>query len=663
MKKNVQTKPASTPTQGAPVAEASGRGHPPRLRPSLGFWREAGQVLVLFALSAAALSWVFPPHGIWPLAFLCLVPWTVAVCRAQRAYLVHWLSFLVGWGFFLVCLRWLMPVTGLGYAALGFYLAIYWPLAAWAIRTGRRHGVGPLWTLPITWVACEFLRGTVMSGFPWLFLAHGLYAQLPLIQISDITGAYGVSFLAALVNGALVELALRRWPVRPAHTSAAGAADRVRARRLAAGSAWPGVVVTALLLLGTLAYGVYRLREVRPDTAAPGPRIAVIQHDFPLVSTPPYGDHPYVVLAQHLALGAQAASEKPDLLVFPETVWSATQNIDFIEKHEVVPEVRPGSWEWGNTCHQAVSAFARGDYRAVNKIIADLEYRLEHAGALRDVFTAALPLPRLPATGPPVTTLVGAVSYEQFPEAKYPKVKQFNSCLMYDRDGAQRRQRYDKNHLVPFGEYVPFRQARFLGFDLHRLYRALNKLSPFSDGGKQEYSLTPGSELTVFTLDTPEGSYRFGTPICYEDTTPYLVRRFVWDGSHRRVDFLVNVSNDGWFLHSNELPQHLAICAFRAVENRVAIARAVNTGISGFIDANGRITSVVADAQGRTFGPGIIGYDLHTVGLDQRGSLYGRFGDWFARLCLLCSAALWLSAVFERWVLAIRHRLVILLRK
>jgi apolipoprotein N-acyltransferase len=660
MKKIAQTKPAPTPAKGAPPRKASDRGHAARLRPSLGFWREAGQVLALFALSAVALSWVFPPHGIWPLAFLCLVPWTVAVCRAQRAYLVHWLSFLVGWGFFLVCLRWLMPVTGLGYAALGFYLAIYWPLAAWAIRTGRRHGVGPLWTLPISWVACEFLRGTVMSGFPWLFLAHGLYAQLPLIQISDITGAYGVSFLAALVNGALVELALRRWPLPPAQASAAVAADHVQPRRSATGSAWPGVVATAVLLVATLAYGAYRLREVRPDKTSPGPRIAVIQHDFPLVSTPPYGDHPYVVLAKHLALAAQAAAENPDLVAFPETAWNAAQNIDFIEKHEVVPEV-PKVWGWANTCHRAVSAFARGDYATVNTIIAQLERSPELAGAQPD--GVKVTLPRLPAAGPAVTTLVGAESYEQFPEATYPKIKHFNSCLIYDRDGTQRRVRYDKNHLVPFGELVPFRRARFLGLDLHWLYRALNKLSPFSDGGKREYSLTPGNESTVFALDTPDGNYRFGTPICYEDTTPYLVRQFVWDGSHRRVDFLVNVSNDGWFLHSNELPQHLAICAFRAVENRVAIARAVNTGISGFIDGNGRITSVITDAQGRTFGPGIIGYDLHAIGLDQRGSLYGRFGDWFARLCVLCSAVLWLSAVFERWVLAIRHRLVLLLRK
>lgn len=156
---------------------------PPGKPPLPPFRREAGLLLGMYVLSAVALCWVFPPDAVWPLAFVGLVPWAIATCRTQRAWLVHWGSFLVGWGFFLVSLRWLLPVTGLGYAALALYLAIYWTLTAWAIRTARRHGVSPIWSLPVVWVACEWLRATVMTGFPWLFLSHGLYRQLPLIQV------------------------------------------------------------------------------------------------------------------------------------------------------------------------------------------------------------------------------------------------------------------------------------------------------------------------------------------------------------------------------------------------------------------------------------------------------------------------------------------------
>ncbi len=643
----MKPRPLSSPTGSVPdrpPSAAALRSPPPRTVRPASFWRDATQVLLLFAVSAIALAWIFPPHGLWPLAFVALVPWAVATCRAARAWLVHWLSFFVGWAFFLWCLRWLMPVTGLGYAALALYLALYWTLAAWAIRTARRHGISPIWSLPVTWVACEYLRATVMTGFPWLFIGHGLYAQLPLIQISDITGAYGVTFLAALVNGVLVELTLRRWPAPGARRSA---------RQLQV-----GLVVTAVLLAGTLAYGIFRLRQIdfEQNTALRGPRVAVIQDDFPLVSTPPYGAHPYVILASYLALGAQAAQEQPDLVVFPETVWGAIQNLGFIAvERAAVDSAHADMWAWGKLCDDAVSAFARGDYARVNEIIGRLERDLRSP--------AADGLPRLPAAGPPVAVLVGSVAIDQFPEATYPKVKRYNAVLVYDRDGRQRRERYDKRHLVPFGELVPFRQARFLGLDLHWLYRGLNKLSPFSDHGRIEYSLTPGREYTVFEMPAASRTYNFGTPICYEDTTPYVIRGFTWDGPRRRVDFLVNISNDGWFQHSYELPQHLAICAFRAVENRVGIARAVNTGGSAFIDPNGRIYSQVRTADGRAFGPGVVGYDVQPVFLDTRSSLYGRFGDWFARTNLVLAALLWLGAIFERWVLATKHKLEALFGK
>lgn len=604
----------------------------PRLR------REVVEVIGLYALTLVTFSWVFPPHGIWPLTCVCLAPWAVATCRTRRAWLVHWASFALGAAFFLFNLRWLDPVTRAGYIALSLYLALYWPLAAWALRTGQRHGISPIWTLPVAWIACELLRAWVMTGFPWLFLAHAVYAQLPLIQISDLVGAYGVSFLIALVNGVLAELVLHRW-------RRGGMAPRWRQLR-------GGVVCAVVVLAGTLGYGAYRLGQ---DDFAPGPRVAVVQHDFPLVSRPPYGAPRHIMLAEYLRLAAEAAAEKPDLLVFPETVWAATQNLEFLAvEHNVVEGLSLEEWIFGKFCHEAAAALARGDYAQVNFILRELEIRYgvpEHHGGR---------LARLPgSSGPPVTVVVGATAVETNPEATYPKSRRYNSALVYDPDGRQRPRRYDKTHLVPLGEVVPFRNW---GFGLHRVYRWLNGISPFSYGGKYEYSLTPGDELTVFDLRGAERDYRFGTPICYEDVMPYVMRRYAWHGGRRRVDFLVNISNDGWFMHGNELPQHLAICAFRAVENRVGIARAVNTGVSGFIDPNGRIYSLV-ERDGRWFGPGVVGWRVERVPLDRRGSFYARTGDWFAGLCLILTVILWTVAVIERWVLAIRLHIAAWRRK
>jgi apolipoprotein N-acyltransferase len=593
--------------------------------------RDLLMMSALSMLSLIGLSLIFPPQGVWPLAFVALVPWVVAVCRIQRPWVIHWGSFAFGWVFFLVNLKWLMPVTGLGFVALAFYLAIYWPLTAWAIRTARRAHISPVWSLPFIWVACEFLRGWVMTGFPWLFLGHAFYKQLAFIQISDTLGAYGVTFIAALVNGALADWILCWWR----------AADE-RPRRL---NALLGSAVAIAVLIGNIWYGKFRLDQA---DFKDGPRVAVIQEDFVLHSTEPYAEHRYIVFARYMVLGAEAARQQPDLLVFPETVWGSTQNIDFVEEERQTAEGVPSiTWQEGILCHNATAAFARGDYAAVNQVIARFERALNASVAPGQ---ARYELPRLPADGgPPVTLVVGSVSLEILPEETYPRQKRFNSALVYDKNGEQRRQRYDKIHLVPFGEVVPFRDSHFLGLDLHQLYRLLNRISPFSYGGTIEYSLTPGEQYTVFDLDIGGETTRFGVPICYEDTVPYVPRRYVWEGGKRRVDFLVNISNDGWFLHSAELPQHLAICVFRAVENRVGIARAVNTGISGFIDPSGRIYSLVEEP-GRTYGPGLVGYRIANVKLDGRASCYGRLRDTFAILCVLCTVALWSGAIVTRWV-------------
>ena len=220
-----------------------------------------------------------------------------------------------------------------------------------------------------------------------------------------------------------------------------------------------------------------------------------------------------------------------------------------------------------------------------------------------------------------------------------------NSAYIFAPDGSP-PQRYDKVHCVYFGEVVPFRYGR-----LRFVYLWLEPRMPFSEEG-YEYSIEPGTEFKTFSMTArsdPQRVYRFGVPICYEDVMPYVSRRFVTDPQtgDKRVDFLLNISNDGWFVHSNELPQHLAICALRAVENRVGIARAVNTGISGFVDPDGRIHDLVQE-NGRSHGPGIRGYSVARVGVDSRHSFYSRTGDVLAVLCALLSLLLFIDYLVVR---------------
>ena len=627
-----------SPQRSAPRPPASAAAEPPgggRFA-RLGRWLRAllpdvGLVSGGYLITILLTTLIFQPLAAWPLAFICLVPWTVATCRTHHAWVAHWLSFVGGWAFFLINLRWLWDTTDLGDVALAFYLAIYWTLAAWAVRTARRRGISPVWSLPVVWVACEYLRAFVMSGFPWFFIAHGFAKALPFIQISDLTGAYGVTFLAALFNGLFAEAILRRWPA---------AGEPRRGRQLFAGA-----LTAIVLLVATLGYGYWRLGQA--SQFREGPVLTVVQDDFPLVS---HGENtsPARVFRSYLrtaAVGVQWAQElgtPPDLVVFPETVWGGAQNRAFVEGARPRDDDRilSATWRWGVYTHRATGFFARGDYAAVNRVLDQLGLT-----------------PRLPEVEvPPAAVLVGSKSVDLHPDQPGLEGKdEYNSALLYDPNGVARWQRYDKVHLVPFGERVPFRAS----VRLRALYLWLNYLSPFSvdlEGrpGMVHYSLTPGTEFTAFNLKTAAGDYRFGTPICYEDVMPYVPRRFVWDGPRRRVDFLVSISNDGWFGHGAELPQHLAICVFRAVENRIGIARAVNTGISGFVDGNGQTYSLVTDEQGRYFGAGIVGTRTDHVRIDSRASFYGCYGDWLPRLCLVLAALLWVEGIIARWVWAAR---------
>ena len=133
---------------------------------------------------------------------------------------------------------------------------------------------------------------------------------------------------------------------------------------------------------------------------------------------------------------------------------------------------------------------------------------------------------------------------------------------------------------------------------------------------------------------------------------PYVSREFVSGGhAEKRADFLLNISNDGWFKRGVQQPQHLAICVFRAVENRVGIARAVNTGVSAFVQPSGRVHDEVK-GDPTTPWPGNAGYAVANVGVDSRHTFYSRYGDWFAWAC----AVVWLALFIDYWVIRARAR-------
>jgi apolipoprotein N-acyltransferase len=206
--------------------------------------------------------------------------------------------------------------------------------------------------------------------------------------------------------------------------------------------------------------------------------------------------------------------------------------------------------------------------------------------------------------------------------------------------------RYDKMHLVPFGEYVPFRET----------LPWLKTFTPYS----HDYSCTPGDQDTRLEIprlrsgkelagernaaNAAPAVYRFGVLICYEDTDPYLARQYnPASGRPNPVDFLVNMSNDGWFTGTEQHEQHLAIARFRAVEARRSLVRAVNMGISAIIDPDGRIVALPDnESWAKSKGMGVRAIVVETIPLDTRTSYYARFGDWVPALLWLAMLVGWI---------------------
>ena len=212
-------------------------------------------------------------------------------------------------------------------------------------------------------------------------------------------------------------------------------------------------------------------------------------------------------------------------------------------------------------------------------------------------------------TGVPL--LLGSSSHQKFGKAQSRKIEFRNSAFLIGPDPQAKNQQYDKIRLLPFGEYLPYRET-----------------IPWSWIDVPNVASTmPGKESTVFQCPT----FRFSVNICWETIFPDMVRQFVKNGAQ----FVVNITNEAWFGKSAAPYQFLSMNAFRAVENRVYVVRCANTGISCFIDPFGRIVDRVKDQAGQDiFVQGVL---TKTILAMESKTIYTQYGDWFAWLCILAS--------------------------
>lgn len=461
-------------------------------------------------------------------AFFCGFVHAIAFVFASVSWIAEVLavhgdmSQLAGWGVLsLIAMTWGL-LTG------GFTWTVH--------RISQRSVALACFAAPFVWVAWEFARAHLPEiSFPWNLLGYSAAANPALLQLTPITGIYGLSFVMAAFNSLLA------W---------ADAAKSVSLKKRI------GILaISAGVILGVMFLGPRFVPRAQPNHFA-----RAVQPNFPEVDS--YPQNWFELHKDDLdeldELSLEPSPHHPDLIIWPEA---------------------PAPFSWQNN--------------QFSKRASSLAIRAGHP------------------------FLAGVVEWkaESLPSGHVLQ-SPYNSALLVDPQG-QKVFVYDKRHLVPFGEYEPFPL-------IHRVVQSVSS----EIGGFHK-----GTDAAVGTF--PSG-YKFGVYICYEAIYPGEVRDFAAKGAN----LLINISNDGWFGKSSAAKQHLHMARVRAAENRRWVLRVTNSGLTAAVDPYGRIyQNIPPDVRGAVDLP----YDFRAD-----TTLYTRFGDWFAWMCVLVSVILLLQTFWKK---------------
>jgi len=386
------------------------------------------------------------------------------------------------------------------------------------------------------WVGLEYLRAKLMTGFPCCLTGYTQYKNLYLIQIADICGVYGLSFIIVFINILIYYLIFKRKePYRgllKLHLS------------------------TALLLVGgTLVYGHYRLSDEKMKE----------EYNYPLRT---------VIIQANID---QSVKWNPDFQTETMDIYSRLTRSSFLFKPDLIV--------WPET---SAPFFFQNNQGLSSRIFSIAE---ESGAAL----------------------IFGSPAYKRIAG----KINYLNRAYLIPSDG--RIESYDKVHLVPFGEYIPLKKLLFF---INRLVAAAGDFKA-------------GDKISPLNYD----DLSIGILICYEAIFPELARAQARKGAN----LLVNITNDAWFGKSGAPFQHLSMAIFRAVETRIPLIRAANTGISAFIDPCGRII-----CKGPLFKEEVLKHKI-TICKTPRQTFHTRFGDVFVFIAVIIVIARYLRVMAGRF--------------
>ena len=498
----------------------------------------------------------FPPFDLGVLAWFSLVPFLYAL-RQRSIGAAAGIGFLFGAALGIGTCYWIYTLENI--ALPGFFLwqlgfALYFLLFGILYRLiCRRIGSWIIIGAPALWVGLEYIRANLFFlSCPWTLLGHSQYLYLPVIQIADIAGVYGISFILVMVNQLISQAVEYFIAGKGLSGRIITQADTIIDRRH---------VLITIFTFFLIVY--YSLATLAPQENTSGSvRVALVQGNV-LVDNGMTYEEKKAHLAVYERMTKEAVQQNPDLIVWPATSLPAPPRTD----------------------------------RLVGYTVRDIA---RSSGAY---------------------LLVGGAGYEKVAPKKKGYLPFSNSEYLIRPTGGLGGQ-YNKMHLLAFNEYVP----------LQGVIKWPSSITTLQE------SFLPGEEYTLFHVKDAI----FGTPICSENLYSDHFRRFVKKGAQ----FMVSVSNEGFLRHTVAPYQTLAMNVFRAVENRVTVARAATTGISAFISPTGKILAKIEDEHKRDIS--VAGILVRDIPLSDKKTFYTRFGDIFSFINIGLSAIFVIIAMTKK---------------
>lgn len=447
-----------------------------------------GQLFVAFILGAVQV-FAFAPFEQWWVIYPAFVGFFLLLQQLQKTTRRYFLiSFIFSISSLIATLYWIyvsmdlfggMPkiVSALLIVLLCAYLAIYPSIALWA--SSRFLGLSDtqryLLLIPVFWLISDWLRGYVLTGFPWAYLGYS-HADTPLVGLAPVLGVQGITLSIMVICGALTLLIQKQK------------------------------IGLSLTVIGALLISAFILQKQQYTTAQPEINVSLVQGNIDQ-NEKWKKDQLSPSLQKYVALSERALDSQPELIIWPESAIAALEvNV------------------------QAFLQPLSADLAAKNK-----------------------------------TLITGIIGYDLKTDNYYNSIITLGKLPKRQGYSLQGGNRYQKHHLLPIGEFVPFETL-------------LRPLAPYFNLPMSSFQR--GAQVQN-NLQTEQAS--LAAAICYEIAFPELLRKNIGE----KTGIILTISNDAWFGNSIGPDQHLQIARMRAIEFARPLLRATNNGVTAIFDASG----------------------------------------------------------------------------